>query len=184
MEDKLEGQTRPSRKRAALVRKNSPPIRTKSTRYTTKLSLRAPDVQQAEVVAQQQSLEFIDLARMQYRLGVLHDAALRPPGKDGKYGLYAGEYLAQQVRADVDGLNSFLLSQGIVPAIVQEYRLIVQGLQEAIQRFAVAPAAMTASLPTSSSQPPPEEKEPSAAPETQVAEEALDVLSMFGLTNT
>jgi hypothetical protein len=146
---------------------NQPPVRQKSTKYTIKrLRLRTPDVLQAEAVAEQQGLEYIDIAREQYQRGVTVDSALRPPGVDGKYGRYEGPRLAELLLRDIDGLISFAISQGTIPAIIQEYRSLLQSRHETLpQVMTPAPLGDT--------------PEPLLTAVTEVDEHALGVLGMF-----
>ncbi len=156
---------------------NTPPVRQKSTRYTIKrLRLRTLDVLQAEAVALQQGLEYIDLAREQYQRGVQVDAALRPPGEDGKHGLYEGARLAELVRHDIDGLVSFALNQGVVPTMIREYRKMIQGLYDTIQYVRTQG---TPSSPAPIAPPLPPGETPPHQAATEVAEEAQGVLGMF-----
>ena len=160
---------------SATKRRASPPVRKPSTRYTTKrLRLRTPDVVQAEAVAQQQHLEFIDLAREQYQRGVHVDSALRAPDENGLYGIYEGSRLAKLLQSDLDALISFALRHGVTPVIVQEYRGMIHTLNEAIQRVQTQQPALP---PTAAPAVPSAQTGERVV--TDVADEAHDVLNMF-----
>ncbi len=157
---------------------NTPPVRQKSTRYTMKrLRLRTLDALQAKAMAEQQGVEFMDLSREQYQRGVQVDAALRPPGEDGKYGLYEGPRLAELVRPDIDGLISFALGQGVVPTMIQEYRKMIQGLYDTIRSLRTQGSPPSSPVPPAPPLPPGETSPRQVA--TEVAEEAQGVLGMF-----
>jgi len=156
--------------------RSKPPIRQKSSKYTIKrLRLRTPDVLQAEAVAEQQGIEFIDLSREQYQRGVFIDAALRPPTPDGMAGLYSAQRLAELLRFDLDGLINFALQQGVVPTIIQEYRILFQTLAAETHRQQKAMGADSRETP----KPVGADLEQTLVAATEVAEEAQGVLGMF-----
>jgi len=156
--------------------RSKPPLRQKSSKYTIKrVRLRTPDVLHAEAVAEQQGIEFIDLSREQYQRGVLIDAALRPPTPDGMAGLYSARRLAELLRFDLDGLINFALQQGVVPTIIQEYRILFQTLATETNRQQKAMGTDSRETP----KPVGADPQQTLAAATEVAEEAQGVLGMF-----
>lgn len=164
-------------------RSNLPPRRKKNEALVLKhYRLRAIDVKQTEAIAHQRGLDLGDLVRKQYERGVNVDTALGAPDSDGLYGLYQGSRLAELLRAEIDGLISFALNHGVVPAILQEYRRIIGSLNEAIQsnyssRVTPSPAPQgTSTLSYQTNQQPQDSTFP---PATEVADEADGVLGLF-----
>ena len=167
-------------------RSNLPPRKKKNEALVLKHHrLRAIDVRQTEAVVVQRGSDLGDTVRKQYERGVNVDTALGAPGENGLYGLYQGQRLAELLRADIDGLISFALNHGVVPTILQEYRRIIQSLNETIQRdhpqMATFPAGIGATsfsnnqMNLTNLQP----EELQFAAVTEVADEADGVLDMF-----
>lgn len=165
----------------AVESSNLPPRKRKSEALVLKhYRLRNIDVQQTEAVVKQRHTDVNDVVRKQYERGVNVDTALGAPGEDGLYGLYRGPRLAEVLRPDIDGLISFALNQGVVPTVIQEYRGIIQGLNETLQglrsQLASLPMA-SATFQAAGNQATPQQQEFSAV--TEVADEADNVLGMF-----
>ena len=167
-------------------RSNLPPRKKKNEALVLKHArLRAIDVKQTEAVVMQRGSDMGDTVRKQYERGVHVDTALGAPGSDGLYGLYQGERLAELLRADIDGLISFALHHGVVPTMLSEYRRIIAGLNETIQRVRIQ-AGTFPSAPEATSFSNGQMMQTNQQPEpvqftavTEVADEADGVLGMF-----
>lgn len=164
----------------AVENANRPPVKKKSEVLVLKhYRLRNVDVKQTEAVVAQRGADTNDVVRKQYERGVNVDTALGAPGEDGLFGLYPGRRLAELLRQDTDGLISFSLNQGVVPAIIQEYRGIIQGLNDTLQglrsQLTAHPIAPSGEYSTTGS---PSQRQQEYAV-TEVADEADSVLDMF-----
>jgi len=179
-------QRKESEEGSAAQSSNLPPRKKKNEALVLKhYRFRATDVRQTEVVVVQRGSDLGDTVRKQYERGVNVDTALGAPGEDGLYGLYQGERLAELLRADIDGLISFALNHGVVPTLLQEYRRIIEGLNETIQssRLQMAtlppvPGAMSFSSGRMD-QTNQQREESQFTAVTEMADEADGVLGMF-----
>jgi hypothetical protein len=156
---------------------NTPPRRQKNEALILKhYRLRAVDVRQATAVAEQRSSDVNDVVRKIYERGANIEAALGASSEDGLYGLYRGPRLAELLRQDIDGLIGFALNQGVVPTVIQEYRGIIQGLNETIQGL----RTQITSLPLASvSQAHQQPTETALTAGTEISDEADTILGMF-----
>lgn len=136
--------------------------------------LRVADVEQTNAIAAQRRTDPNDIVRRQYERGVLTDSALGAPGEDGLYGLYRGQRLAELLRPDIDGLLGFTLAQGVVPALIQEYRTIIASLNETIQGLRAQGASYSSAALSAEVAP-----QPDMTAATDISEEATNVLDMF-----
>ena len=169
-----------------IKRSHLPPRKKKNEALVLKhYRLRAIDVKQTEAVVMQRGSDIGDTVRKQYERGVRVDTALGAPGSDGLYGLYQGQRLAELLRADIDGLISFALNQGVVPTMLAEYRRIVAGLNETIKSLQMQTATFSPSPEVTSfthgqmqqTNQQPERLQFTAV--TEMADEADGVLGMF-----
>lgn len=129
---------------------------------------------QTNAIAAQRRTEPNDVVRKQYERGVLTDSTLGAPGDDGWYGLYRGQRLAELLRSDIDGLLGFALAQGVVSALIQEYRTIIASLSETIQGLRAQSASYS-----SPALPPEVAPQPDMTAATDISDEATNVLDMF-----
>lgn len=157
-----------------------PPRKRKSEVLVLKhYRLRKVDVDQTEAVVAQRSADTNDVVRRQYERGVNVDTALGAPSEDGLYGLYRGQRLAELLRPEIDGLISFALNNGVTPTILQEYRGIIQGLNESLQGLrsqlaAFPPPSHSTDYSTTDFQ-----MQQQEFAVTEIADEADNVLGMF-----
>jgi len=164
----------------AVESSNLPPRKKKSEVLVLKhYRLRNVDVNQTEAVVVQRGADPNDVVRKQYERGVNVDTALGAPGEDGLFGLYPGRRLAELLQQDTNGLISFALNQGVVPTIIQEYRGIIQGLNDTLQglrsQLTALPIAPSSEFSTTGLQ----LQQQHEFAVTEVADEAEDVLGMF-----